>query len=138
MKKVYEKPMMSVENFAANEFIAACGDLNKVYNFECNAGYWIDYFGDKHSVPGDVYYDVNGNGKLDRNDEHYKHYKACGKKHQASVENEFIKGIYVPDYNIYPQVSKKEYPVLIWKGENGDNVHCTTNLNINSWETLKS
>ena len=36
--KNYVKPMMESEVFAANEYIAACGDSGVVYNFECNAG----------------------------------------------------------------------------------------------------
>ena len=36
--KNYVKPMMESEVFAANEYIAACGDSGVVYKFECNAG----------------------------------------------------------------------------------------------------
>lgn len=36
--KNYVRPMMESEVFAANEYIAACGEVNKVYKFECNAG----------------------------------------------------------------------------------------------------
>ena len=32
--------MMESEVFAANEYIAACGDSGVIYNFECNAGDW--------------------------------------------------------------------------------------------------
>lgn len=38
--KNYVKPMMESEVFAANEYIAACGDSGVIYNFECNAGDW--------------------------------------------------------------------------------------------------
>ena len=36
--KNYVKPMMESEAFAANEYIAACGDSGVTYKFECNAG----------------------------------------------------------------------------------------------------
>ena len=29
-------------------------------------------------------------------------------------------------------------PVVVWRGENGDNIHCNPNLNKNEWETAKS
>lgn len=38
MKRVYEAPAVSLEQFAANEYIAACGDTGTVYKFVCDAG----------------------------------------------------------------------------------------------------
>ena len=37
MARSYRKPMMNVEKFVANEYVAACGDENKVYKFVCDA-----------------------------------------------------------------------------------------------------
>ena len=34
----WERPMVVVDTFAANEFVSSCGENHKVYNFECNAG----------------------------------------------------------------------------------------------------
>ena len=34
----YVKPTMEGEVFAANEYIAACGDSGTVYKFTCDAG----------------------------------------------------------------------------------------------------
>ena len=28
--------------------------------------------------------------------------------------------------------------VIVWRGQYGNNVHCTTNLNMDTWETSKS
>ena len=37
MKRRYERPSAYIEEFTPNEYVAACGDRNKVYKFECNA-----------------------------------------------------------------------------------------------------
>lgn len=47
----YVKPTMEGELFAANEYIAACHDINKVYKFKCDAG------GGRN---GTVYLETNG------------------------------------------------------------------------------
>lgn len=28
--------------------------------------------------------------------------------------------------------------VIVWRGEKGDNIHCTKNLDMKTWETAKS
>ena len=38
MKRRYERPSAYIEEFTPNEYVAACGDSGKVYNFKCNAG----------------------------------------------------------------------------------------------------
>ena len=35
MKKRYERPSAYIEEFTPNEYVAACGDENKVYMFTC-------------------------------------------------------------------------------------------------------
>ena len=140
MKPVYERPTMNVENFAANEFIAACGDSNVVYKFKCTAG------GGKH---GDVFEDVNKNGVLDKADvnltpgrNHYYH--ACGKTHEAPTDEEFPMGFFVQnggnDKLKSSGIFGQKYdviPVRIWTNHN-TNVHATTDLDINEWQTAKS
>ena len=49
--KNYVKPMMESEVFAANEYIAACGESGVVYKFKCDAG---------DGVYGSVYEETNG------------------------------------------------------------------------------
>lgn len=139
MKPVYERPTMNVENFAANEFIAACGDSNVVYKFKCDAGggEW-----------GDVFLDSNKNNKLDSGDlnltsgkMHYYH--ACGATHEAPTEDEFPMGFYVENGGndkLKASIFGPKYdviPVRVWT-EHGDDVHATTKLNMNEWETAKS
>lgn len=38
MRREWMEPVIEVQEFVANEYVAACGDSGKVYNFECNAG----------------------------------------------------------------------------------------------------
>ena len=38
MRRRYERPSAYIEEFTPNEYVAACGDSGKVYNFKCNAG----------------------------------------------------------------------------------------------------
>ena len=40
MKRTYVRPTMVGERFVANEYVAACGDKNKVYKFQCDAQKW--------------------------------------------------------------------------------------------------
>ena len=137
--KNYVKPMMESEVFAANEYIAACGDSGVVYNFKCDAG---------GGIYGSVYQETNGTPGLqvtgwdsDRRIATYSDswlfgesgYHACGTTHEAESDSGFYEGYYCARGNTSNPVS-----VIIWKGEHNNNVHCTTNLDKNSWETAKS
>ena len=122
--KEYVRPMMDSEVFAANEYFSACGDENKVYKFECNANY---VFGG-----GEVFVDTNKNGKLDfGEDESLGLYHICHETHEAPTDDEFLDG-FLTGYLI--KIPKK---VKIWT-DGGTNVHCTTNVNMDLWETAKS
>lgn len=55
---------------------------------------------------------------------------ACGTTHDANAADEFLDGYYVRGLTVTP--------VKVWRGEKGDNTHCTINLNIKDWETAKS
>lgn len=132
----YVKPTMEGELFAANEYVAACGDSGVVYNFVCDAG---------GGVPGSVYQETNGQPGLQtdgrNSDERIATYAlggilgyhACGTKHKAESDSGFYDGYYCAKGNTSNPVS-----VIIWKGEHNNNVHCTTNLDMDSWETVKS
>ena len=133
--KNYVKPMMESEAFAANEYIAACGDSGVVYKFECNAG---------GGVHGSVYQETNGRpgfqseffgigGDKELTNWPMRYYHACNEKHEADSTDDFVSGYYFPNNN-----SRDVQQVIIWRGPNGDDIHCTTNLNQDSWETAKS
>lgn len=129
MKKMYEAPVVHLEQFVVNEYIAsACGDENKVYKFTCDAG---------GGVYGSVYVDSNNNGRLDiiRDEEltsYLPSYHACGKTHEAPTGDEFLNGFYCPNGNIFDSTK-----VIIWT-DGGTNVHCTTNVKMDTWVTDKS
>lgn len=131
MKRAYVRPTMVGERFVANEYVAACGDTEYgKYKFTCDAG------GD---VSGDVYRESNGKAGFQKGhglfgnggDEWLGGYHACGTTHEASTTDDFLNGYYIPD-------SGKVENVIIWRGKRGNNIHCTTNLNRDSWETTKS
>lgn len=129
MKKTYVRPSMVCEVFAADEYVAACGDSGTNYNFTCDAG---------GGVTGSVYQETNGKegfqpgitGIFGGDKLLARSYYACNKSHVASSKDEFLEGYYVNDFKVVP--------VIIWRGKWGNNVHCTTNLDIDSWETAKS
>lgn len=127
MKRVYESPRAYAEMFTPNEYVAACGDSGTVYKFKCDAG---------GGVSGSVYLETNGQDGLQRgldfwnNDDYLSSYYACNIEHEADSKDDFLDGYYVVKGNVTP--------VIVWRGPDGNNTHCTTNLNMDSWETAKS
>ena len=128
-KKVWRRPLTDVQKFEANEYVAACGDENKVYLFTCDAG-WT-------GLTGSTVYTNGPDGIADtRDDIDLGAYHKCGETHEASTTDDFIKGYLKKNVLGVPAGPRQN--VIIWRGENGDNVHCTTNLDMNSWVTQKS
>lgn len=125
--KDYVRPMMESEAFAANEYIAACGDTEYGnYLFQCDA------------PGGSLYYyktDWRGNEEA----KYIGSYTPCDRKHEASVASEFPDGFV--DYNRNGREDDGE-AVIVWieRGPWGviRNAHATTNLDRDSWEVLKS
>lgn len=141
MKRRYERPSAYIEEFTPNEYVAACGDKGTVYKFKCDAG-------GGHS--GRVWLETNGEpglqkegrwegwkgwddwGEYHPGDKKLGGYYACGTTHNANSKDGFSDGYYIMDG------SNSAQNVIVWRGPKGDNIHCTTNLDINSWETAKS
>ena len=130
MKKAFEMPKIVVEQFVPNEYVAACGDQNKVYKFKCDAAGGSGVYVESNDQPG-----------LQRLGESWKPdtplaltYHYCGETHEAKTTDDFLYGYIVVPFGSSETVQE----VIIWKGPNGDNVHCTTQLNKESWETAKS
>ncbi len=129
--KNYLKPVFNVEHFTANEYVAACGDSGTVYKFKCTAG---------NGTPGTVWVDSNNNGSLDLFSDKLltsplgilESYHACGEEHEAPTEDDFLDGFYLPGADPF-----RATKVKIWT-DNGTNIHCTTNLDMSTWETAKS
>ena len=125
----WERPMVVVDTFAANEFVSACGDKGTIYKFTCDApGGWLYYYPDS-------------DGKIDgvhaSNDYHklLGDYTPCDAKHEAPKTDGFYDGFV--DYNWNRRQDKGE-GVIVWRGPYGNNGHATTQLDMNNWETAKS
>lgn len=135
--RVWKRPLTEVQKFEANEYVAACGDSGTTYLFKCDAG---------GGASGNVYVESNGveglqtrgewvggwGGHWQEADRSLGGYHACGTTHEADSDDDFLNGYYVP-YR-----SGEVTDVIIWRGPYNNNVHCTTNLNQDSWETAKS
>lgn len=128
-KQKWVRPQAIVQEFVANEYVAACGDSGKVYKFTCDA------------PKGTLYYYPNSDGIIDGvhdvNDEAKRigRYNPCSATHEASSTNPFYDGFVDRNYN------KKCDPgeeVIVWRGKYGRNGHATTNLDMHSWDTAKS
>lgn len=128
-RNVWKQPMTVIQKFVANEYVAACHDWNTVYKFTCDAG---------DGKSGTVYLETNGRPGLQtgwNGDRYLSRYHACGIQHEADKDDEFLDGYYVTTEGWGQQ---KVTPVIVWRGPNNDNTHCTTNLDKDSWETAKS
>ena len=127
--KVWRRPLTEVQKFEANEYVAACGDENKVYLFKCDAG-WTGFTGST------VY--TNGADGIPGTDDDVSlgAYAKCGETHEAKTTDDFIKGYLKKNVIGFPIGQRQD--VIIWRGEDGKNVHCTTNIYMETWETLKS
>ena len=128
MKRAYVRPTMVGERFVANEYVAACGEENKVYKFTCDApGGWLYYYPESDGMVDGVH---NGNDER----KFIGGYNPCGKKHEASATNDFYDGFV--DYNWNGKQDSGE-GVIVWRGQRNNNGHATTNLNMDEWETAK-
>lgn len=133
VKNVWVQPQTAVQQFVANEYVAACHDINKVYKFKCDAPTeWGSglVFVETNDQPGLQYNPFNPKDS----DELRSSYHPCGATHEAPTTDTFLNGYYVHDL----ESVFKPTPIIIWTGLNDDNTHCTTNLNMSSWETEKS
>lgn len=129
MRKEWMEPVIEVQEFVANEYVAAC-ESGMVYKFTCDAsGGWLYYY-----PKSDGQIDGNHTGSGDDR-KFLGDYYPCGATHEASVTDAFYDGFV--DYNW----NRKQDPgegVIVWRGPDNKNGHATTKLNMNSWETAKS
>lgn len=141
----YKKPVLNVEQFTANEFIAACGDQNKVYKFTCDAGdgEYGGVYQETNRISG-LQIGTNGDKQISRGETSFH---ACGETHEASTTSSFIQNCYYIPKSAYNHGffgigsswdTSKAIDVVVWRGKDGNNTHCTTHLNMDTWETAKS
>jgi len=133
-KKIWTKPCATVEQFAMNEYIAACGDSGVVYKFKCNAG-------DENSrynvyLADGTAYCTSGrdNGGLKKD---FDSYSPCGDTHEAESDSVFLKGYMYKQSFLSGGNTGDRIDVIIWT-ENYTNCHCTAQLDMDAWETAKS
>lgn len=127
MKKEWVKPLAVVEQFVANEYVAACSDTENVYyKFVCDAGdgEWADIYEGKYP-----------HGTNLTPDGRFRYFHACKATHfvKAEEQSPFTEGWYDGNYG-YGEDYK--FDVIIWKGENDDDVHATKALKTEI-ETIK-
>lgn len=140
MKKNYVTPTMVCEEFAANEYVAACGDSGTVYKFKCNAGSKESEYnvylenGSPYCTSGKDY----GNQYI----KDWGGYQPCFDPdtlqgyHEAESNSVFLKG-YMYKQDSGGDNTGRRIDVIIWT-ENYTNCHCTTDLDMAKWETAKS
>lgn len=128
-RAIWTKPRAEVEQFMANEYVAACGDSNRVYYFQCDA------------PRGTLYYYPTGDGEVDGvytgNSEATKlgSYHPCGSTHEAATTNPFYDGFVDRNGNGTCDTGEA---CIVWRGRWGGNGHATAQLDMDSWETARS
>ena len=132
-KKTYVKPVLSGEEFVPQNYIAACGDSGKVYKFECTANAGRLYYYPQSDGEINGIYTGSGNAVEIRG--WWSDYHPCGSKHEAESTASFYDGFI--DYNENGECDNGEN-VIVWRGEDGNNGHATTKLDMDTWETAIS
>lgn len=141
-KRRYERPSAYIEEFTPNEYVAACGEGGTIYKFQCTAGGGKN--GDLTDITGTINYTDGGRHK-ELGTKKYTSYHACNAEHSASSSDTFVRGRYYPNGG-YDNLKGKYEEVYIWFepvskdwwGNKGYDIHATTNLNPETWETAKS
>lgn len=133
-QQVWSSPKTAFEEFVPQNYIAACGDSGKEYFFTCDGGggYSGGVWHETNGIEGLQSSGKNADERISRGD---CSYSACNKEHTASVDSDFIFDCY---FKRCGRSDESAIEVVVWRGPEGNNTHCTANLDINSWETTKS
>lgn len=147
-KLTWVKPEMEEVRFAANEYIAACGESGSSYKFVCDAAAGILYwFYDKwlggNDSPFHLRVDDENPGIVpnlsDYTPREIGSYSPCNATHEASTSSEFYWGFVDNNNNEQYDVNEE---VIIWRNFELSltpyNAHATKNLNMSKWETTRS
>ena len=145
-KRNWGKPEVGVQLFMPNEYCAPCGDGTTMvtYTFWCDAGsgsyyVWLDNNilggpaeGDWVEVGSGWYTEYEWQG----NDEYIGRFHPCQATHSVTVP----KGTSIDDVFPYGLISKQQSGynttrVRIWRGDDGNNIHCTTHLDESEYTT---
>lgn len=145
-KKIYERPVMQVEEFVANQYCAPCGDgeTTVTYKFKCDAGGGSSYYVwlDNNIIGGDAEGEWVEQGwgmftsyEWEGADEYLGRFHACSEgQHTVTVP----KGTPIDDIFPLGLISRSQYgvnttKVRVWRGEDGDNIHCSTHLDTSEY-----
>lgn len=134
-RKMWTMPQAVVQQFAANEYVAACGDSGVVYKFKCNAGSSRKSYHVYLNGPDGIAHtddDIDWSGRRGQ----IRTYSPCGTSHEAESNSGFEAG-YMYEYDDWWGDVGNPIDVIVWT-DNGTNTHCTTDLNMSEWETAKS
>ena len=133
-KKIWTAPVAEVEQFMANEYVAACGDKNKIYYFQCNAPEGTLYYYKKNDGLIDGKY--TGTGSATQLGSFHPNLSVL---HEADSTDPFYDGFI--DYNRNKKHDADE-GVIVWIENEGsfwgEDYHATKELNMDEWETAKS
>lgn len=136
-RTAWAMPQTIVQKFAANEYVAACGDTEYGnYLFKCDApGGTLYYY---PQSDGEIDGKYSGLGKAEK----MGSYHPCGATHEAPTTGDFYDGFV--DRNRNRRQDEGE-GVIVWRNREhiwGDyyrwNGHATTNLDMDHWEVVKS
>lgn len=128
MRKEWMEPVIEVQEFVANEYVAAC-ESGMVYKFTCDAPRgWLYYYPEGDGT-------INGNYTGSGRAVSIGSYHPCEAKHEASVTSDFYDGFVDYDYDGRQDPNEG---VIVWRGPKNNNGHATTKLDMNSWTTAKS
>lgn len=131
MKKLYERPMMVVEEFFANEFVSVCGRTESgEYIFTCDAPAGDAYTWSDGFSMGLI--QIPGRWK------HMGEFKPCKAKHTTENPNSYeTKAI---DVNGNGKIEEDTELFLYWPGPDseGRTGHFTASLTAGMVETLRS
>lgn len=133
MKK-WIRPLTEVQDFVANEYVAACGESGTTYKFDCNANGDLWYYPTRDDKLDGVY---KGNGAPD----HLGGVHGCPRYHEVESTEIFYEG-FLDNGTIDGKYDSEDTMVIV-KVDRGlfggiFNWHATTNLVVEDWETAKS
>ena len=131
-KRNYVKPILSGEEFVPQNYIAACGDSNSQYIFNCNA------------KSGKLYYYPSGDGEIDGKYEGTKSpvylgdYSECPTSHTTTATDVFYDGFIDNNKNGKNDLGDTGVIVYLTRHWGYVSGHATEELDMKSWETAKS
>ena len=120
MRLCYEKPEISFDEFEANEYIAAC------YDIECNVPYGFGYI-EKNGISG---YQKRGDIKLAEG-------KGCGEVHKGVPgvpDDGPVANAMWQQTNLWGKPYGDPYPVFHWVDGEGSEGHHFSKVSDADWE----